>query len=157
MNRHLRLFGLTASLLLLCSQSLWAYDFVADGIYYNITSSTDLTVEVTCDVKYQQTSTYVGDVVIPITVENDGKTYSVTSIGDWAFNNCSGLTSIEIPSSVTSIGGSAFSGSGLTSIEIPDGVTSIGNDAFSYCSGLTSIEIPSGVTSIGDYVFYGCI
>ena len=82
---------------------------------------------------------------------------SVTSIGNSAFAGCSGLTSINIPESVTSIGNSAFAGcSGLTSIEIPNSVTSIGWDAFSGCSGLTSIEIPESVTSIGNSAFSGC-
>ena len=81
----------------------------------------------------------------------------LASIGNSAFSECSGLTSIEIPNSVTSIGSSAFSGcSGLTSIEIPSSVTSIGGYAFWYCSGLTSIEIPNSVTSIGDYAFWYC-
>ena len=74
-----------------------------------------------------------------------------------AFSGCTGLTSIDIPSSVTNIGRSAFSGcTGLTSIDIPSSVTSIGSNAFSYCTGLTSITIPSSVTSIGDDAFYGC-
>ena len=82
---------------------------------------------------------------------------SVTSIGDHAFGECSSLTSIEIPNSVTSIGSSTFYNcSSLTSIEIPNSVTYIGSSAFSSCSSLTSIEIPSSVTSIGENVFYGC-
>ncbi len=82
---------------------------------------------------------------------------SVTSIGSSAFLGCSSLTSIEMPSGVTSIGNSAFWGcSSLTSIEIPSGVTSIGSAAFYNCSSLTSIEIPSSVTSIGERAFYNC-
>ena len=81
----------------------------------------------------------------------------VTSIGDYAFDNCTSLTSIEIPSGVTSIGDGAFAYcTSLTSIEIPSGVTSIRDYAFDNCTSLTSIEIPSGVTSIGNSAFKNC-
>lgn len=79
------------------------------------------------------------------------------NIRSYAFNNCTGLTSITIPDSVTSIGDYAFNGcSGLSSITIPDSVTSIGSGAFRDCTGLTSVTIPDSVMSIGDYAFYGC-
>ena len=82
---------------------------------------------------------------------------SVTSIGNYAFYNCSSLSSIVIPDGVTSIGNYAFASCyNLSSIVIPDGVTSIGNYAFQYCNILSSIVIPDGVTSIGNYAFNYC-
>ena len=82
---------------------------------------------------------------------------SVTSIGDYAFESCTKLTSITIPSSVTGIGNGAFQNcKSLESITIPDSVTSIGGYAFAYCTGLTSITVPESVTSIGNIAFYGC-
>ena len=128
-----------------------AYDFKVDGIYYNITSSTEVTV--TSNGKYP----YSGNVVIPEQVTHDGNTYSVTSIGDNAFTYCSGLTSVTIGDSVTTIGERAFYNcSDLTSVSIGNSVTSIGFYAFHRCSGLTSVTIGNSVTSIGDYAFEYC-
>jgi hypothetical protein len=81
----------------------------------------------------------------------------VTYILDSAFSQCSGLTSVTIPNSVTSIGGYAFGYcSGLTSVTIPNSVTSIGDNAFYDCSGLTIVTIGSGVNSIGKESFSQC-
>ena len=88
------------------------------------------------------------------------KTVTVTggNIGEAAFINCRGLTSVAIPDGVTSIGIQAFYGcSSLTSVTIPDGVTSIGIQTFFDCSSLTSVIIPDGVTSIGGLAFAGCM
>ena len=118
-----------------------AYDFEVGGIYYNITSSSNpLTAEVTHN--GNGSGSYAGAITIPETVTYNNVTYSVTSIGAVAFQNCSGLTSIEIPASVTSIGMLAFDDcTGLTSIEIPASVTYIYEMAFDSCSGLTSIVV----------------
>ena len=82
---------------------------------------------------------------------------SVTYIGSYTFYGCTGLISIEIPNSVTSIGSSAFEGcTNLISIEIPNSVTSIGSSAFQGCTSLTSITIPDDVTNICESTFQGC-
>ena len=100
---------------------------------------------------------YSGNVVIPESVVYQGNTYSVTSIVDFAFYECSGLTSVTIPNSVISIGSYAFCMcGGLTSITIPNSVTSIGNQAFQQCSSLTSVIIPNSVITIGGCAFFGC-
>ena len=97
---------------------------------------------------YSDEDTEITNLIIP---------NSVTSIGNYAFRNCSGLTSVTIPNSVTSIGDDAFLGcSGLTSVSIGNSVTSIGGAAFYGCSGLTSITIPNSVTRIGEYAFREC-
>ena len=133
------------------------------GLGLNAQSATigDLKFTVTSETPAEcEVSGYSGepvDVTIPSTVTISGKEYTVTSIGNNAFEGCSSLTSIEIPSGVTSIGAGVFAWcSSLTSIEIPSGVTSIGMMALGYCFSLTSIEIPSGVTYIGDDAFFGC-
>ena len=94
-----------------------------------------------------------GPVTIPETING----MPVISIGPAAFNECTNLTSVTIPDSVSSIGASAFwLCSSLTSVTIPTGVTSVGNNVFSFCSSLTNVALPSGVTNIGNYAFAFC-
>lgn len=142
--------------ILLCtlihSLSSYAYDALIDGIYYYLSNS-DYTAEVTSNTNDK----YSGSVSIPKEVSYNGRKYSVTSIGERAFYDCSRLTSVTIPNSVTSIGKWAFFGcSGLTSVTIPNSVTSIGYAAFESCSSLTSVIIPNSVTSIGNVAFSVC-
>ena len=152
-------FLLTTIAVLLGSVMANAHDFEVDGIFYDILSSTDLTVKVTYE-GYSSNSykeEYSGVVIIPSSVTYNSRTYSVTSIGGYAFYDCSSLTSVTIPNSVTSIGGYAFEDcSSLTSVTIPNSVTSIGSYAFANCSSLTSVTIPNSVTSIGNNAFYEC-
>ncbi len=157
---------LPALTMLLCSVVASAYNFEADGIYYNFNGN-----EMSVTFKDYGYYSYSGNVVIPETVTYYGETYSVTSIGEGAFegttwynNQSDGLvyagkvlykykgtmpsgTSINIKEGTLEITGSAFNGcSGLTSIIIPNSVTSIGSTAFLSCTGLTSIVVEDGNT-----------
>ena len=139
-------------MMLVSAAPVSAYDFAVDGIYYNVVSLPDLTCAVT-----KGDMDYSGDITIPEQVTYNGRTLTVTSIGDRAFSLCSGLTSVSIPNSVTSIDNLAFYGcSGLTSVSIPNSVTFIGDYAFDGCSGLKEITIPSSIQEIGEDVFSEC-
>ena len=125
-----------------------AYDFMVDGIAYNITSP--ITVEVTYTEVAKENINYQGvtKVIIPTTVTNNGTTYSVTSIGKFAFRTSRKLINISLPESITTIGYCAFDEcSSLTSITIPNSVTSIGEFAFSGCTALASIVVETGNTT----------
>ena len=115
-------------------------------LYYNL-DATNQTAQVTYQLQWDNNN-YKGltSANIPASVEDyNSVAYSVTSIGERAFEGCRGLTSVTIPNSVTSIGSSAFRDcTGLTSVTIPNSVTSIGRGAFYYCTGLTSMEAPAG-------------
>jgi len=149
---------LLISIFLLNASSLFAYDFSSvnsngDTIYYNITSAVSpFTVSVTNKVY----NTYSGNIIIPSTVINNSITYSVNAIENYAFEACSGLTSVTFPNSLVSIGDEAFAFcSALTSVNFPSSLRTIGILAFSH-SGLTSVTIPDSVTSISMYGFSSC-
>ena len=159
---------------------MYAQSFTVDNLRYAVNSDG---VSVTVNGLAQGVSAS-GSLVIPEIVTFNGTSYSVTTIGDHAFWNCSGFTgsltignsvttisnyafsdcsgftgSLTIPNSVTSIGVWAFYGcSGFTgSLTIGNSVTSIGGSAFSGCSGFTgSLTIPNSVTTIGEVAFFGC-
>ena len=165
-----------------------AADFKVDGICYNIHGNEAAVAS--RRVPGFLFIGYSGAVVIPATVTYDGTTYPVTSIEAIAFYGSTELTSVDIPNSVTEIGQEAFGNCpGLTSIVvdsgnprfdsrnncnaiietadnvliagckntiIPNSVTKIGNFAFDCCDSLTSIVIPNSVTEIGHYAFYSC-
>lgn len=164
-----KMLGLAAVLSVCVNAS--AYDFEADGMFYNILSQDDKTVEVTYrDTEY---NSYSGDVAIPEQVTYNNETYRVTTIGHFAFNSCSELTSIAIPSSITLIDDGAFLiCEGLTAVYIDDlsawmNIDIITSEFYSfsplyyaynlYLDGelVTDLVIPDGTTEIKDYVFEG--
>lgn len=127
-------------------------EIVSDDFAFIVLSEEEETVQL---IDYLGNNTIVN---IPSSITINGKTYSVTGIGDCAFYGCTGLTSITIPNSVASIGNAAFYNcNGLTNVTIGSGVTGIGGSAFYGCTGLTSITIPNSVTSIENYAFQDCI
>jgi len=150
--------------LLLATLAASAYDFKADGIYYNITTSDPETNTYEVEVTYWSYSgnsgyknTYSGDITVPSTVYSLGQTYNVTSIGVRAFCNSKNLTSVTIPNSVTSIQALAFEECrDLTAVIIPNSVVTIGHSAFYGCYNMESIDLPSSITTIEDYVFQNC-
>lgn len=131
MKRLLLLFSLAIPLL------AHAYDVQIGGIYFNLDSNTR-TATVTGS---SDGSKYSGDITIPAAISSGGITYSVQSIGYFAFYNSSDLTNVSIPSSVTTIENYAFQGcTGLTSINIPSSITTFGTDAFNGCTGKAYID-----------------
>lgn len=139
--------------LLCCSVDIAAF-FKVDGITYDIVSDTDLTVSVT----YDQNSYYSGDIVIPESVQYEGKTYRVVAIGYLAFESCWGLRSLSLPEGILKIGNNAFSGcTSLESLVLPRTVEEIGEYAFQGCNELISFTFSESLKYVGQNAFEGCV
>ena len=133
--------------------SVHAYDFEANGFYYNILSETDKT----CGVTYGHTN-YTGDIVIPESATYNGTTYSVTRILSSAFYN-NPITSVVIPNTVTYILDSAFGYCfNLKSVTIGKSVEWIGSEVFEYCEALTEINVVDGNKNFSslDGILFDC-
>ena len=132
-----------------------AYDIEVNGICFNLTS--DSTVAVTyLDFIRMNEDYYIGDVVVPASINYKGKKYAVTAIGQKAFLGSSYLTSVALPSSIITIGDRAFGNCpALVSVEIPEGVKEL-EDAFASSDRLKSIVIPSTVTRISSRFIMNC-
>lgn len=149
---------LSLLLSLLAALNTYAFNATINGIYYELSGTEAIVTSFSYTVaNTPRNKTYSGKIIIPRTVNYEGKTYTVTSIGKKAFHHSKSLTSVVIPESVTKIDEFAFSFcSSLTSVTIPNSVTEIGNSAFNECSSLTSITIPESVTKIGFFAFNNC-
>ena len=133
----------------------YGHDFSAvcpsgQTLYYYITNYLDYEVRLTSpNSGWTDDTKPVGNVVFPSTVTYNGNTYTVIGIGSYAFSNCSGITSITIPNTITYINSGAFYYcTGLPSVTFPSSLTTIDEAAFAYCSNLTSFTIPSSVTTL---------
>ena len=154
----------------------YVVDFTVDGVNYEKTSDTEVRI-VKAD-EYGKKK-YGGDFVIPDEITQDGKTYKVTSIADFAlrsseitslkiganlkvipdnaFKNCKQLVTVEMTDNTTAIGENAFDECVvLQSVKMSKGLVSLGKSAFYTDAALTSIELPGGVEKIDEYTFYGC-
>lgn len=148
---------LLAAITLFACQTVSAYRFKVDGIYYDfgtVRGTAIVTLDYTYSYDYKR---YTGDVVIPSSVIYGTDTLIVTEIGNTAFQKCTTLSSVTIPNSVKKIGRRAFEGcTSLSSVEIPNSVTVIDELAFSDCTSLSSVTNSHGVTAIGKGAFSGC-
>ena len=138
--------------MLISTLSVWAHDFEVNGIFYKIMTNTSVYVSYKGDNVIDFSDEYSGSINIPPTVTYNGKTYTVEGVWNNAFKYCTGVTSITIPNTVTTINQSAFSVTGITSIEIPSSVTTIGQDAFNSCESLKTAYIGGG--TIQSSAFY---
>lgn len=127
--------------------SVMAEVYTVDDINYTITSEDEKTVSVTVG------TTYVGDVVVPSAVVINGNTYVVTATDNYAFNQCTDLVTVTLPSTLKSLGMYTFNGcTSLEDVNIPDGITTIPFGCF-YLTGLKKVTLPSTVTTIDKYAF----
>ena len=155
--------GLAICVLVIASASFLAFDDRSDAtskyfysglVQYEICSEEDLTVR-TVKGSYNHYNDEKNPLVIPPTVENDGKTYTVVEIGKYTFEGQTGLKSITLPNTLQRIDSWAFhatnnSTPGLRSIDIPDSVTEIGTSAFNGCSYLTDVRLSPNVKYLVD-------
>lgn len=144
---------LTILMVFLCASAMGQEVlFESDGIVYGVTSEAERTVEVEF-YGYLLNSAYSGAITIPQTVEYEGQTYTVTALGEEAFESCTGVTSLTLPATIRSIGAYCFYNCSFTSLQLPDSLRSIGNQAFLY-SYVTSLHLPAKFEEYGEATFW---
>ena len=116
------------------------------NIYYNINQK-DKTASVASAPNDFSYSYYTGAIDIPATIEHEGIVYDVTSVGEYAFQYNTGVTSVTFPESLSAIERHAFRGTGLVSVTIPGWVTTIGYNAFGACPAMESITVDGSNTA----------
>lgn len=157
----------------------YAYDFEADGIYYNITENSKGKFEAEVTFKDKNYNSYSGNVVIPESVTYEGNNYTIVAIGKSAFRDCIGLTGLDLPESVQKVAGNAFNecsnlrilkanvsiiGEGISFIKDPTTVSKltfvgegeISADSYKNFANLAVLNIGDGVTKIGEDAFKNC-
>lgn len=125
-------------------------EFTIDGLTYTV-----LTDTTKVSVKAASTS-LSGDVVIPSSVQYDGFGYTVVEIPTYGFKNCTSMTSVTVPNSVTTYGAQCFENCGISSVTLGSGATTLASKMFLSCRNLTSIVIPDEVTTLNGEIFYDC-
>lgn len=157
------------------------YDFIVNGVYYSILDESTVAVSrhtvdqtldfdafngslISSDPEWYQSEgvqnsgfdfSYYDAVVVPETVEYKGNTYTVTAIKDYAFMSCN-LPSLQLPSTLSSIGKCAFYQAVIPNLTIPENITSIGDGAFARSDVFTEVTIPASCDTIGDAAFAKC-
>ncbi len=136
----------------------WAHDVEIDGIYYNLdTTNKVATVTYRGDYASSYKGEYLGEITIPSELNYNSEKYKVELISKSAFEGCEGITTINLPNSIISIGQFAFSGCAeLTSIIIPDKVSIIESFTFYNCKNLHTITIGAGIKEINNTAFQLC-
>ena len=141
----------TFFLMFLCVRAM-GQNFVFNGIVYGVTSDVEQTVAV-MNYSTLLSNAYSGSITIPQTVENNGTTYNVTALGESAFESCTGVTHLNLPSTVRSLGSYCFYNTNFTTLQLPDSLRSIGDHAFLY-SRVGSLHLPASFEEYGESAFW---
>lgn len=135
--------------------------FQVEGLFYKLAEGQEDAVVVTCESEeednYTQANRPTGAIVVPATIQHDGKTYQVVGVAKSAFSECKGITSVELPVGLKTIGHWAFGDcTALESVVLPEGLTEIGNEVFENCTQLRHLLLPASLKEVGARAFKNC-